>query len=174
VGVEARGGLVEEEDVRVADEAEGQVEPAALAAGQLGGAHVALGVELDELDHLVHRARPGVPAAVHLEQLADGQLLLDSARLEDHADALAQGRLAAGGVVAEEAHRARVGAALALHDLDGRRLACAVRAEQAENLALAGIEADAANRIHRAVALSQVAYLNCVHTSQIRERASHR
>ena len=53
-GVRVKAGrrLVEEQHVGVADEAEREIQPAALAAGQLAGPRVALGVELDELDEV--------------------------------------------------------------------------------------------------------------------------
>ena len=63
--------LVEEDQLRVADERQRQVEPPPLTARQLLGADVALLGQLDELDHLVDRAPPGVVAAVHLDQLGD-------------------------------------------------------------------------------------------------------
>ena len=61
-------------------------------------------------------------------------------------------------VEAEHPDLAGVGLAEALEDLDGRRLAGAVRAEQAEDLARADLEADAVNRLDLAIVLLQVAY----------------
>ena len=57
--VEAGRRLVEEQHVGVADQAEREVQPAALAAGQLAGLRVALGVELDEVDELAGESERG-------------------------------------------------------------------------------------------------------------------
>ena len=54
--VEAGRRLVEEDELGVADEREGEVEPPELAARERAHARVALLGEADELDHLV---RPG-------------------------------------------------------------------------------------------------------------------
>ena len=67
-----------------------------------------------------------------------------------------QSRVVRGRVGAEHRHGAAVAAAVALEDLDRRRLAGAVRAEQREDLALADLEADAAQRLVPAVALAEV------------------
>jgi hypothetical protein len=55
--------------------------------------------------------------------------------LEDDADALAELARYVRRVVAQDGDLAAVAAAVALEDLDGRRLPGAVRAEQAEHLA---------------------------------------
>ena len=77
--------------------------------------------------------------------------------LQHDADALPE--LAAGAlrIVAEHRHLARVARAVALEDLDGRRLPGAVRAEQPEDLALLDLEVDALDRCERAVRLPQAA-----------------
>ena len=78
VRVEAGRRLVEEQHVGVADEAEREIQPPALAAGQLAGLRVRLGVELDELDEVAGGSERGYQRAVHLQQLTDGELLLDA------------------------------------------------------------------------------------------------
>ena len=55
--VEAGRRLVQEEELRVADEREREVEPPLLAAGERLHAGVALLLEPDELDDLAPRAR---------------------------------------------------------------------------------------------------------------------
>ena len=57
LGVEARGRLVEEDELRVPDERETEVEAAPLPAGEASHERVALLLEPDELDDLVRSAR---------------------------------------------------------------------------------------------------------------------
>src|SRR5205085_268238 len=63
-------------------------------------------------------------------------------------------------------HRARVGAPVALQDLDRRRLPGPVRAQQAEDLALRDLEGDPANGLEVAVALAQARYRYGAQTSR--------
>ena len=77
--------------------------------------------------------------------------------LEHDAHPLAERALAAPGVEAEHRDVAGVARAVALEDLDGRRLARAVRAEQAEDLALLDREGDPADGLLVAVGLAQPA-----------------
>ena len=78
--------------------------------------------------------------------------------LENDPDPLAKGARSIGRVVAENSDVAAVAAAVALQDLDRRRLARAVRPEQAEHLAGPHLEADAAERLDSVVRLGQVRY----------------
>ena len=63
-------------------------------------------------------------------------------------------------VVAEHGHVAAAAVAVALEDLDRRRLARAVRAEQADHLAALDAEREAAHGLDVAVALPQVVHLD--------------
>ena len=135
-GVKAGGRLVEEDQVGIADERESEIEPPALTAGELLGAHVALlGCSSTSSMTSSTGAAARVVAAVHLDQLGDRQIPLDAALLQHDPDPLAQLALAAGRIHAEHARLARAPRAVALEDLDRRRLARAVGAEQAEHLA---------------------------------------
>ena len=69
--VEAGRRLVEEDQLGVADQREPEVEPAALAAGEPAHAGVALLLQADELDHLVHRPRLAVVAGEQAQHLGD-------------------------------------------------------------------------------------------------------
>ena len=71
---------------------------------------------------------------------------------------LRQARPAASRVVAEDADLAAVAVAEALEDLDGRRLAGAVRAEQGEHLAALDLEVDAVDGVAAAVGLAQAGH----------------
>ena len=154
--VEPRRRLVEEEKVGVADEREAEVEPAALAPGERADSRIALLLEPDQLDDLVDRPRLLVIPAEEREALADGQRRVHRRGLEDDADLLAPPPIGSGRVRAEHGHRAGVALAVALEDLDGRGLARAVWAEEAEDLARGDLEADAADRFDLAVGFAQI------------------
>ena len=96
---------------------------------------VALLREADELDHLVDGARPRVVAGEDAVHLAHGQLRPELRRWSTTPIRSRNARLHAARVEAEHLDLAGVAVAVALEDLDGRRLAGAVRAEQAEDLA---------------------------------------
>ena len=116
--------------------------------------------EADEIDDLAGGTRARVGGAVELDRLADGEVGVDGALLEDDADPLAEGALAQAGVEAEHPDIASVGAAVALEDLDERGLAGAVGAEQGEHLAAAHGEVDAVERLHAVVGLAHAANLD--------------
>ena len=134
--VEAGRRLVEEDEVGIADERDAEVEPPLLAARERLDARVRLLLEPDERDHLVDVARRAVVAGEDRVRLAHRQVRPQLRLLEDDADPLAEVRSRPLGIVAEHAHLAGVALAVALEDLDGRRLAGAVRSEQPEDLAL--------------------------------------
>src|SRR6266545_4264611 len=94
-GIEAGGRLVEEEQVGVADDAEGEVQAALLAAGQRPGPRRPLVAETDHVDHLGGVARVRVVAAEQRDDLLDAQLAVDAGGLEHDADPFAEGPLAA-------------------------------------------------------------------------------
>ena len=77
--------------------------------------------------------------------------------LEHDADALAERAAAVLGIEAEHRGLAAVALSIALEDLDGGRLAGAVRAEQAEDLAARDLEADPPERLVAVVGLAQTA-----------------
>ena len=156
--VKPGGGLVEEDQLRVSHERQRQVQPAPLAARQVLGADVALLGQLDERDHLVDRPAALVVAPRHLDELANGEVLLHPTLLEHDPDRLAQPALARCGVAAEHPHVAAGAKAVALEDLHGCGLARAVGSQQAEDLAASDLEADAADGLHLAVGLAQTAY----------------
>src|SRR4030095_7308046 len=119
----------------VARDAEREVEPAALAARQRGDPRAGLLAEPDELDDLGGGTRGRVGGAVQLDRLADGERLLDAVLLQDDADPRTERALAPRRIVAQDRDLAGVGAAVALEDLDERRLARAVRTEHGDHLA---------------------------------------
>ena len=157
-GVEPGGGLVEEEQLRVADQADGDLEPPALPAAELRAAGVGPVGQAHHLEGLHHRARAGVVAGVELEHLAGGEVGLDGRLLEHHADAVAPAERRAPRVLAEHPDVAAGAPAVALEDLDGGGLPGAVGAQEGDDLAPPDVEVDAAHRLQRAVGHAQPAH----------------
>ncbi len=155
--VEAGRRLVEEDELGVADERDAEVEPPLLPARERLHLRVALLGQADEVDHLVDVARVPVVAGEDPVHLAHGQDGPELGLLQDDADPLPERPLAAAGVEAEHGDLAAVALPVALEDLDRRRLAGAVRAEQAEDLAGRDLEVDPAHRLDAVVRLAQAA-----------------
>ncbi len=131
--VEAGRGLVEEDQLRVADEREREVQPPGLAAAERARAAVGAVVEPGQREHLVDLARARVHAPPSARR---SRARSDAGRCRSSAGRSRRGRAARGPRVApEHADLAGVALAVALEHLDARRLAGAVGAEQAEHLA---------------------------------------
>ena len=133
--VEAGGRLVEEEQLGPADDAQRDVEPAALAAGQGAGPGAGLRRQADRLDHLVRVARragrsrrSGGPARAPSAQPASP---VDCSTMPTRAR---QARSRSAGSWPSTVTSPASRLAEALEDLDGRRLAGAVGPEQREDL----------------------------------------
>jgi hypothetical protein len=151
--VEARRRLVQEEHLRVVDERDREQQPLQLAAREL--AVVARGdlIERAQPDQLVHVASAGVEAPEHRKRLAHGQEVLQRGLLELDAGLGTEARPERGAAIERDARgRGRD----ALHDLDRRRLAGAVRAEQSEAGPLGDRERDAVHGAHAGIVLDQV------------------
>ncbi len=106
------------------------------------------------------RSRMRVVAGVKLDELADRQLGGHRARTaapgrSGHAS---RRRRAAG--PAEHAHLAADALAVALEDLDGRRLAGPVGSEEREHLAAPDLQVDSAHDLDVAVGLAKSSYIN--------------
>ncbi len=107
-GVQADGGLVEDEEFRGAEQGHREGDPAALAAGEVAGEGVGAGGEADVLDDAgdgLAAAGAGGPAGVQdggevVEVLADGEVVVYGRVLGHIADAGAQPGVARG--VAED------------------------------------------------------------------------
>ena len=154
-GVEPGGGLVQEEQFRVADEGHPDVEAPLLAPGERRDAGVLLRAQADELDHLFGRPRVRVVAGVHGEDLGDGQVTVDPRGLQHDTDVRLQRLAFVARVVPEHRHLALVPMAEALQDLDRRRLAGAVRPQQREDLAPGDLEVHPVDRLQGPVRLAQ-------------------
>ena len=132
----------------------------------------ALSVEADDVDDLRRVARARVVAAEDLEALAHGQVRVERRGLQDDPDPLAPLLRRVGRILAEDLHLAGVAVAVALEDLDRGRLSGAVRPEEAEYLAGADLEVDAADRLVGAVALPQAGHPNRCTAVPHREQGS--
>ena len=161
--VEAGGRFVEEQQLRASDDAEGQVDATTLTAGERADPGVDLLVETDQADHLVERAGVAVATAIELDHLADRELGLDARRLQDDADAVAEVTAGVRGIDPQHFDRPRRGGPVSFEDLDGGRLAGAVRAEQGVHLAGIDRETQAVDRVHLAVVLVEIVYVDGGH-----------
>ena len=160
LGVEAGGGLVEEDQLGVAHQRQREVQAPQLPAGEPAAAHVGLLPQARQLQHLLDVARVRVEARPVAQRLARGDVAVDAARLQHDPDAPAQLDLPARGVIPEHRHLAAVARAVPLEDLHGRGLAGAVGPEQPEHLAAPHLDVDPAHGLVLAVALAQVAHLD--------------
>src|SRR6185369_12552487 len=148
--------FVEDEDLRIAGEGDGQRQPLALAAREASDAGAGNGREADLLDQVVRAAPARVERGVQANEVSRGCPGLQAhAALQHQPDAGLQRRTAVPWVHAEDPHRARVGGVIALDDLDRRRLAGAVRAEQRDELARPDHEVDGVEHRPAGIGLAQ-------------------
>ena len=141
--VEPGRQLVEDRDLRPADERQGDRQALLLAARQVPVGRVALVVEPEVVDQLARIGRVSVERGEQVERLADGDPVGQLALLELDADEGPQSVAVPPGIEPEHADRAGVGRPQTGDRLDGRGLAGAVRSEDAEDLALLDGERDA-------------------------------
>ena len=147
-GVQAGGRLVEEEDPRPVHERERQVQPALHAARVAADLAVGRVGEADALDQRVAaRAALGLGHALQrgleLHVLAPGQQRVQRGLLQRGADRRADGRALAHDVVPRDPRRARGGRQQGGEDQDRGRLAGAVGAQEAVDLARLDAQVDA-------------------------------
>ena len=134
--VEARRGLVEDQQARAADEARAEVEPAAHAARVAAHEPVGGVGQAEPLERLLRTAAglgaaQAVEPADHLEVLAAGERGVDRGELPGQADQRAHARRVAQDVAAEHPRAAGIGPQQRGEHAHERGLAGAVRAEEA-------------------------------------------
>src|SRR5205823_2700159 len=154
--IEAGSRLVEEDEIRVADEGDAEIEAALLSTRQRLHARVSLLREADQRDHLVDVPGAAVVAGEHPVRLGDGQRGPELRLLQDDADPLPKRRSRVARVEPEHLDLAVIAHPIALEDLDRRRLPGTVRAEQAEDLAFGDLEADPAKGVMAFVGLPEL------------------
>ncbi len=132
--VEVVGGLVEEDDVPVADEQGGEADAAALAAREAGDLRVPRDIREQAADDVAHPrvAGPHVLLDAADDRLGDRHARIDHVGLVEHADADA----------ATARHPPRVGLEPVGEQLQQRGLAVAVAADDADAVALVEAEGD--------------------------------
>jgi hypothetical protein len=161
VRVEPGGRLVQEQQGRAADDAEGHVEAAALPAREGLDPLPGLRGEADHVEQLLGAPRLGVGPVVVGEvrhDVAHLPLAVVAPLLEHDAEPGAPGLVAAGRVDAEHLHVAVGAAAEALEDLDGGGLAGAVGAEQGGDPAGFDLEVESGEHRLGAVAHAQIGH----------------
>ena len=164
--VEADGRLVEQDQPRFVDQAAGEQQAAAHAAGELVDGVAATVAQARQVERPVDR---GADVGDPVEAGEDGQVVLDGdvdvEVVELRHDAhLGAGRLGvAGQLVAERPQLARVGQRLPGQQPHRRRLAGAVRPEQAEADALGHVEVEPVDRRDRAEPLDHAAQFDRRH-----------
>ncbi len=158
--IETGGGLVEEQHLGGRDDARGEVETATHAAAV--GLHQPVGVfgQVQLLEQFAGSTLGDglgqiVEAADHDEVGAGREQTVDRRLLGGDADAPAHLERVGDDVVAGDAGRALGREAEGGEDLDGRGLAGAVVAEQAEHRARGDVEVEVAEGPHVAVALAE-------------------
>src|SRR6202521_3719363 len=156
--VHADSWFVEKDDLGIAGDGEREVEPLALAAGQLASLLLALRLEAGQADGALRRHGVRIVGAEELDELAHGQRVRDTGLLQHHAAAAA--RAAIGRLETEEPRLASSGFAQTEQHRDAGRLAGAVGTEHRHQLARVDDEADAANGLDGAEALVNLVELN--------------
>ncbi len=148
LGVEAGGGLVEEEDLGAVGDGAGDLDALGEAAGELRGIGAGALGEV-ELGEKLRGALAGLGAgeaeveAVEVDVFEDGAGAVEGVVLRDDADVAAGYGGGCDDVDAGDADRAGGGQGAGGADADGGGFAGAVGTEQAEELALANAEVDA-------------------------------
>src|ERR1051325_4760972 len=145
--VDARGRLVEEDDARAVHERGGEREALLPSAGERAGEAVAVRADVREVDRPLDAlaalgAFQPVDGAEELEVLEHGEVAVERERLRDVADVAAHLLAFLFDVEAVDAGVAGGGDEEAAEDADERRLAGAVRAEEAEDLAARDLQRD--------------------------------
>ena len=158
LGIDADGGLVEQEDARLVQDAAGEVEPPAHAAGERRDGLSEAPLEADDLERTTDRRCGGAAGeAVHAREepqvLRGGQSRIHRGLLRDEAEHTARGAGLGRQRMAADRGRPGVGREHGREDRQHRRLAGAVRTEEPDDLARADRERDARERHPAAVAL---------------------
>ena len=145
LGIDAGGGLVEQQQLGLVQHGGGQRQALLPAARERAGELVRAVGEAEPLQRLGHPLAPpvqGVEAGDEVEVLPDGEILVEAEALGHVADlALDRPRLV-DDVVAEAGAAAAVGRQQAAQHADGRGLAAAVGAEEAADLAALDLDAE--------------------------------
>src|SRR5579872_649407 len=158
--VNAGGRLVQEDQLGVADERQGQVQAPQLATRQCAGRGLLLPFEPRQGDDLIHRPGVGVQRREVLERLPHPDVAVQPGALEHDADPGPQRARALAGIEPEHLDRAAGALPVTLEDLDRGRLPGAVGPEQSEHLAAADVEFDPPHGLEVSVGLVKIVNLD--------------
>src|SRR6185312_16946293 len=156
--VHAGGRLVEEHQFRAALHAEGDLEPPALAAGEPVHPGPRLLGQADRGEQLAALPRERVVAGEVVEGVPDAQRGGRTGALADHAHPVPPGTPGTRRVLPEDGDLAAVPPPDALEDLDRRRLARPVGAQQREDLPAPHLQVEAVDDGPLPVPLDQAAH----------------
>ena len=154
-GVEPLRELVEEHDLGLVHERQGDEQPLALPARERAERLPPQRVE----SPLAHRVPRHAPVGEQLDGLADTHPLRQVRVLQLAADTGGERAALASGIAAEEPDRAAIRTAEPLGALDHRRLARAVEPQDAEDLAFVDGQVDAVDGDDVAVPLAELLHL---------------
>ncbi len=144
LGVHAGCGLVEQQQSGPVNQARGQGQPLLPTAGELTGKLVLPLRQTESRDALTHRV-PAVLQGIHardeIQVLCNRQILPETETLGHVADLTLDGLTFADDIKAEACAAAFIRTEQAAEHADDRRLAAAVRAEKAADLARANLQA---------------------------------
>jgi len=165
--VHTRRRLVQEGDLRSADQRQRELEALLLAAREAAEGRTSDAPEVETVQELVAVERIGEKAAPEPDRVQWPHGRVDPAGLEHHADPRGERSPLGDGVEPEHFHRTRRRTAVALARFDDARLAGAVRPEKREHRSGVGVEVHSCHRFDRSVAHDEAA-----HPDQGRTRAS--
>ena len=144
--IEPGGGLVEKEELGVADQRAGEREPLPLTSRELADARPRLLAELDQVDDFAGLGAARIEAPEQPDRLGDRELLGELGLLERDSEQLAELPIIGAPAPAEDYDLAGVRLGEALADLDGSGLAGTVGSQEAEALARTDLEVEAVDR----------------------------
>ena len=146
LGVEAGGGLIEEDELRLAHQGARQVEATSLSTGEPpDGRPLPVG-EVEHRERVGDRPGTGHCRRPHPQGLGDGEVTGEAAELEEDAGTTAYFGTVPDRIEAEHPDLTRRRLPQTLDDLQGRGLAGAVGAEQGGDRATSDVEVEAADR----------------------------
>ena len=165
--IEPRGWLIEEQKIRIAHQCAGEREPLLLSAGKSTHARVSLLAELHHVDHLGRCGTLIVKAAEQPHRLEDRQLLGKLCILQLNAETLPQRHSLGLPLHSEHAHVTRIRGSQPLADLDCRRLARAIGAQQPEAFTPLHLKVKTVHGHDVTIGFAQTAHLEGGHSAII-------
>src|SRR5580704_2442967 len=156
--IEPSRRLIEKQQRRIINQTQRNRQPLLLPAGQRGVESVALLFELQALEQFERIEHPAVKRAEQLQRLDHFYFVGQIGGLQADADPVFQLRFLLVRIEVEDAHVAAGALSDALENLHRGGLACAVRTQQAEDLANGNFEVDAPDSLDIAIFLAQTRY----------------